>query len=87
MSETAATDDLFAAGEVVSRVKVDTRDATIVHVYVGSRKRASVPATDAETLGVAPGATWTPQLQNACELAIGTSAALRRHRLAGQRRA
>ncbi|MFA6045098.1 MAG: RecX family transcriptional regulator [Phycisphaerales bacterium] len=78
MSETAAPDGLFSTGEVVSRVKPDTRDATIVHVYVGSRKRASVPVTDAEKLGIAPGAPWTPQLQNACELAIGTRRALRR---------
>lgn len=78
MSDASATDGLFGAGEVVSRVKPDTRDATIVHVYVGSRKRASVPLSDAEALGVATGAPWTPRLQEACELAIGTRRALRR---------
>lgn len=78
MSETVATDGMFGAAEVVSSVKPDSRDATIVHVYVGTRKRASVPVSDAEKLGVVPGAAWTPQLQNACELAIGTRRALRR---------
>ncbi|MBI1191124.1 MAG: hypothetical protein GC200_10645 [Tepidisphaera sp.] len=72
------SEELFQAGEVVSRVKADAKDATLVHVYVGSRKRGSLPAADAERLGVKAGAAWTAELSRACEVAINTRRAVRR---------
>lgn len=69
---------LFEAGEVVSKVKADAKDATLVHVYVGSRKRGSLPAADAERLGVKAGAAWTAELSRACEVSINTRRAVRR---------
>lgn len=75
---TESADGLFGGAEVVSRVKTDVRDATLVHVYVGSRKVGSLPLADAEGLGVVPGVAWTMGLKGLCETAINVRRALRR---------
>jgi SOS response regulatory protein OraA/RecX len=63
---------------IISRVEFDRRDATLVHVVVGSRRVGDAPACEAEALGVRPGAEWTPALAALCREAMEARRCMKR---------
>ncbi|MCC6949852.1 MAG: RecX family transcriptional regulator [Phycisphaerales bacterium] len=66
------------AARPISVLKPDSRDHTLLHVLVGSRRVGDVPAERAESLGVRPGAAWTAELAAECTHAMELRRAVRR---------
>lgn len=66
------------AARPISALKPDSRDQTLLHVLVGSRRVGDVPAERAAALGVMPGVPWTPELAAECSHAMELRRAVRR---------
>lgn len=66
------------AARPISALKPDSRDQTLLHVLVGSRRVGDVPAERAAALGVKPGAAWTAELAAECAHAMELRRAVRR---------
>lgn len=66
------------AARPISVLKPDSRDQTLLHVLVGSRRVGDVPAERAAALGVRPGAAWTAELAAECAHAMELRRAVRR---------
>lgn len=62
----------------IDQLRPDPRDPTLVHVLVKGRKVASVPVSKVDSIGLAVGAAWTPELGAACEQALDVRRALRK---------